>query len=380
MNTDTRVYLKKRFKDYYWKHGVTAPSEVHRREFGVGTLDDKIKFRHKSFESERELNQYLRTEAPFYISYSTAYYEFPAQPMAEKKWLGADLVFDLDKPMPLLSDERLRDVKAEAAALVGFLRADFGLPEKAISVNFSGGKGYHIHAVSDDLRCLGSEARREIVDYITGTGLDIGYFIREADGPRGFTFKRKGVQATSGARVGPRRGSVGWAGRVFAIAEELLKMPADSLQEIEGVGPVKAKKIADGRERNLKLLSEGKWDALFDQLGVNIQRQIYSKAVAVTDDDKQVTGDVSRLIRLPDTIHGGSGLLAKRVADLGKFDPLVDAVAFGGEAARVRLSEDVGVFQLAGGQWGPYAAGQVVDACDAAAMYLMLKGKGELAP
>jgi len=42
------------------------------------------------------------------------------------------------------------------------------------------------------------------------------------------------------------------------------------------------------------------------------------------DTDRMVTIDTSRLIRLPDTIHGGSGLVAKHVTDLDRFDPLTD--------------------------------------------------------
>ena len=42
MNTDTKGFLKKKFKEYYWNNKVKEPSEIHKREFGVGTLEDKI--------------------------------------------------------------------------------------------------------------------------------------------------------------------------------------------------------------------------------------------------------------------------------------------------------------------------------------------------
>ncbi len=44
------------------------------------------------------------------------------------------------------------------------------------------------------------------------------------------------------------------------------------------------------------------------------------------DVDEQVTIDVSRLIRLPGSVHGGSMLVAKKVDNLEQFDPLNDAV------------------------------------------------------
>ncbi len=377
MNTETKVYLKKRFKEYYWSHEVAAPSEVHRREFGVGTLEDKIKFRHKAFKSGKELGQFLRTEAPYYISYSAAYYEYPGQPMGEKCWLGADLIFDLDMPMPLLDHGRLEEVKGEAKALAEFLVEDFGFSPQDMRVNFSGSKGYHIHVVSEDVRTLSADARKEIVDYIAGVGLDVAYFIRETGGADGVKWGRTSPRVVSGGRVGPTAGSTGWAGRIYRVAESVIRMPPAKLMEFEGVGEKTAMKVAGNREHYLKLLADGRWDLLWAELRGGIQKSIYSEAVQVTDEDRQVTGDVSRLIRLPDTIHGGSGLLARRVADLDSFNPLTDAVAFTGGDVKARMLSDVGVFDLMGRRFGGYKASEDVALPECAGIYLMLKGLAE---
>jgi DNA primase small subunit len=378
MNTESKFFLRKKFKEYYWNHSVAAPREVHRREFGVGTLDDKIKFRHKGFKSERELAQYLRTEAPYYISYSAAYYEFPQQPMAHKGWLGADLIFDLDKPMEFLSRARLSEVRDEALSLVGFLKDDFGFADADISVNFSGSKGYHIHVLSDDVKTLNSEARREIVDYVSGSGLDVGFFVRQGGGVDGIKYERGKVKAVGGDVVGPGAGSVGWAKRVYDVAQEVIMSPPEELQKIAGVGAKTAKKMAEANQLNLRLLRSGKWDVLWGQLRGSVQMQIISKAVRVTDDDKQVTADVSRLIRLPDTIHGGSGLLAKKVGDLASFDPLIGAVAFAGEPFALDIVADVPAFDLLDGSFGPFKAGDKASLPECVGVYLLLKGKAEV--
>ena len=379
MNTDSKVFLKKRFKDYYWGREVEAPGEVHRREFGVGTLEDKIRFRHKSFKTGKELNQYLKTEAPYYISYSVAYYEFPSQPMGDKRWLGADLIFDLDKPMELLNQTRLDEVKAEAVSLVGFLTDDFGFKGGEISVNFSGSKGYHIHVFSDEVKTLNQDARREIIDYVTGTGLDMEYFVRNVDGPAGVRFERGKAKAVAGSSVGPKPGSRGWAKRIYAVTEELINMPVEELEKIEGVGKKTAEKLAARRAQNMRFLGDGKWDLLWGEFKSGIKKQIYSKAVAIKDEDRQVTMDTSRLIRLPGTIHGGSGLVAKKVKDVSTFNPLVHALAFGKEKVGIILSSDVGVFQLGGGEYGPYTAGETASLEEYAAVYLLLKDKAEIA-
>ena len=53
------------------------------------------------------------------------------------------------------------------------------------------------------------------------------------------------------------------------------------------------------------------------------------------DTDEPVTSDIKRLIRLPGSIHGGSGLIARMVDDLDDFDPLVDAVIFSEEEKKI---------------------------------------------
>ena len=57
------------------------------------------------------------------------------------------------------------------------------------------------------------------------------------------------------------------------------------------------------------------------------------------DTDESVTADTSKLIRLPDTLHGGTGLCAKRVGDFERFDPLKEALAFGNEEVKVKIDE-----------------------------------------
>lgn len=380
MNTQTKVFLKKAIKDYYFRHGVKPPSQVNRREFGVGTLDDKIKFRHKGFASGKQLAQYLKTEAPYYISYSSAYYEYPEnQPMEKKNWLGADLVFDLDKPMDALRGKELGEVKEETASIIDFLKDDFGFTSKEISVNFSGSKGYHVHVDSDDVRGLSGQARREIVDYMTGTGLDIRYFIKEEAGLGGIAYRRGKTVGESGAMVGPKAGSRGWAKRIYDVTHELVSLPPEELVKVEGIGEKTAEKVAAKRETNLRFLSEGKWDALFAQLRGNIQLLIYSKAVEIKDADKQVTLDTSRLIRLPDTIHGGSGLLAAKATDFDGFNPLTDAVAFGDTQVKATMTKDAPAFELMENKYGPFKSGDTLKLPEYAAVYLMLKDAADVA-
>jgi DNA primase small subunit len=53
--------------------------------------------------------------------------------------------------------------------------------------------------------------------------------------------------------------------------------------------------------------------------------------------DEPVTTDIKRLIRMPTSLHGGSGMRVQplEVRDLPGFDPLVDAVVFSHRDVRV---------------------------------------------
>ncbi len=381
MNTDSKVYLKKKFKQFYWKNQIKAPKEVERREFGTGTLESKIKVRHKSFKTERELRGFLTREAPYYISYSSAFYQFPEnQPMERKKWLGAEVVFDLDKEIEYLNEKAFEEVREEAMNLVDFLLKDFGLQNKRIETNFSGGKGYHIHVSSAEVKELGRDERQEIVDYITATGFDLNcFFTREA--VSGVSLKGRGgfhSRDSSTAVVrGPMEGDTGWGKRIFDVAFDLVSSDKLKLRREYGLRTKQAKILYDNRELNQRLLREGKWDALKGLTKHMREKIIERYAVSMVEDtDRMVTVDTSRLIRLPDTLHGGSSLIAKKVKNLESFNPLVDAVAFSDDEVSIRVKEKTPPFHMNENTFKLNKGKTKIP--EYVAVYLLLKDKAEI--
>ena len=345
MNITTKVYLKKKFKDYYSKHRVAAPDDIEKREFGVGTLEKKIVSRHKQFKSEYELGNCLRLDAPFYISYSVAYYEFPKNPMGTKNWLGADLVFDIDVPVDLINYKNMERAKDETQKLIEFLRDDFDFKKKDLEINFSGNKGYHIHVSTPGILKLGKDERREIVDHITGTGLDL-------------------------------RLDSSWRSRIV----ELIKhADIEELERISGVGRNTAEKIMEKKGNIIKQLEKGVLEGVEGVREKTIQGIGEGIAVRLTGDvDKMVTIDTSRLIRLPDSLHGSSGLAAMKTKNIEKFDPLNDAVAFSDKQVKVKVTKNAGGFELKDQTHGPYDKDAVLDIPEYAGIYLMLKDYAEV--
>ncbi len=164
------------------------PPQLTKREWGFiffDELPEVVMRRHKAFSGESDAFEYIRGMVPAHVYHSAAYYRFPgAATMKEKQWQGADLIFDLDADhlpqKPRSYAEMLSNVKAETLKLLDFLLEDFGFSENNISIAFSGGRGYHIHVRDPRVLSLESPERREIVDYLSGTGLSVDFLFKPA--------------------------------------------------------------------------------------------------------------------------------------------------------------------------------------------------------
>lgn len=351
-------FLRKLFSEHYSK-GKISVIKPERREFGFGGWEKKIEFRHIAVKDEAALRAKLVSEAPLYVSHSVGYYEYPdARPMVKKNWLSADLVFDLDAEAhscgKFTCDACLQKVKGEAQQLIEeFLLSDFGFSKSEIAVNFSGSRGYHVHVVSDAVASLDRDARREIADYVTGTGLAFERLFWK-DGKKFF---------------GPMPSQGGYGGK---FARAFLKR----LDNEEFALSISRKlKSADEKAKLKGAIERGNWD----NIGIaNRERKLQEKfdimrLTLAGRIDANVTADSSKLIRMPDSLHGGSGFLAKKIDDLEKFEPMKDAVAFGKGEMKVRTIEAVPALAVAGQAFGPFGANEVKELPMAAAIYLLCK-------
>ncbi|MGM0405730.1 MAG: DNA primase catalytic subunit PriS [Thermoplasmatota archaeon] len=351
----TRRFLSRVLRDHYNSVDLYMPYRFTRREFAFVYIGGKGMHRPVAFSTKREASDFLKKNTPFHAYYSTAYYSDPKVPMKNKEWLGADLVFDLDADhLPggdeLTYPEQLQEVREKTRLLIhDFLMDDFGFDEDELHLYFSGHRGYHIHIRSKKVLNMSSQARREIVDYITGVGLDTGEILpsEEIEVDSFMEFKKI---AKSPKLPGKNIG--GWGRKMRKLTIQLLdrwsKMKKDSvikeMKEKHKVGD----STADGLYR--ELYEKGKWkrvrekgilDIFPEQGKVNVNsfkgiiegvldekniREIGSQIIGTTDEP--VTGDIKRLIRLPTSIHGGSFLEVTPISinEFADFDPLEKAI------------------------------------------------------
>lgn len=399
---DAENYLREKFLKFYSRNKVEWPSSIERREFGFGSFKKKIVSRHSSFNSLQEFNSFLRQEAPLFVSYSTAYYEKPSmQPMEKKGFQGADIIYEFDADDIQTSckqkhdswqctnpecnakgvgrvekcsacgsavrldewvcPECLDEVKKQAMKLIDLIKQDFSFKE-GIKINFSGSKGFHIHIISDEVKKLSNQARIELVDYISLQGIDFNALGYSFDNGKFYCpVKELGISKKLNDFL--RNVISGYsAEKLAAITGSRVKECTEFLSQ--------KKAILDSMNKGTLYPLPGRktekfWNRLLDYA-------VESEALKI---DRQTSVDLSKIIRVPGTLHGDTGLKAALVKDLASFNALQDSVVFSAEKERVFVSF-APKFYLNGVEFGPFNEEEAL-LPEFAAVYLIAKGKAK---
>ncbi|NPA24086.1 MAG: DNA primase catalytic subunit PriS [Crenarchaeota archaeon] len=272
------------FRSYYRNpdREIEIP-DIERREIAYQPFGKEVMIRHLAFSSVDEFRRFIVKNTPSHVYYSTARYRDPGNPDMERKgWLNADIVFDIDGDhLPTegcrLSEESgavciecLDDARHETLKLVDLLENDLGLSESEYSITFSGHRGFHVHVESGPLLELGQDERRELVDYVRAVGFSIERFL----------------DMRGRLVAGPDMDGVG--SRIWRCIENVL----------------------DERMRSmvLGLRSVRKYVSRIRRFENSVASCL---AVMI---DEIVTLDIKRLIRVPNSLHGKTGLIVSRLS------------------------------------------------------------------
>ncbi|HOL42188.1 MAG TPA: DNA primase small subunit PriS [Methanospirillum sp.] len=380
MRPATRTFIKQRFTDYYSKARISAPSSVKEREFGFIFFEDRYPDdiwmrRHIGFSSGEEMQEYIKSLIPAHAYYSTAYYRAPQAPtMGDKEWLGADLIFDLDADHIMRGsyEEMLRRIKEEALKLLDILDRELGVDMRTVRLVFSGGRGYHVHVQELAFRDFEPAERRELVDYICGTGISPSIMLNDwAPGRTGWHDRFRLLLTR-------------YLQQLSMKSEKEVKAEVSSLR---GVGQVMAERFAVMIPELISLLNTNPSSILLRDQTV---KTVFSALVterespllphirdAAVQADEPVTTDVRRLIRLPGSLHAKSGfkVVPMEVKELYDFDPLIDAVVFGERDVIIESERDYS-FSLLGSQYDIRKGRLKVP--EAVGMFLCCRGMAEI--
>ena len=376
MHPATTEFLRQRFSEYYRKTVTVAPSSLEQREWGFvlfnpGATEMRMR-RHIGFGSREELSEYVKNLVPQHAYYSTAYYAKPdAGTMADKGWSGADLIFDLDADHIVRGayDQMLARVKVETEKLLAMLTGEMGMDPKMIELVFSGGRGYHVHVKDIAVRSWGSAERRELIDYVCGIGIDPAAMLS-----------------------GPLTGVPGWPARFRAALVEYLTwmgtLPEEEamahLVAMEGIGKDSAAPFLKNRQEligqierypNSMIMKNRVLSVITAQQEGEFKKRLLERAALA---DEPVTTDTKRLIRMPTSLHGGSGMRVQplELRDLHDFDPLVDAVIFG--ERKVKVDSKVALKMPMLGSTYELQKG-ITTVPEAVAVFLCCRGMAEIA-
>jgi DNA primase small subunit len=388
MEERTRAYLRGRFRDYYRRQDFSLPPGADAREWGhipwsAGPGTTMV--RHNALLDLGDFEDFLARERPQHVYFSAGRYDDPgAGSMSEKNWQGSDLIFDLDAdhlPSVTLGEdtyaEMLGECKAALERLLSFLERDFGFRD--LEIVFSGGRGYHVHVRDRGVQKLDRGARREIVDYVRGTGLRFEALL-ESEAVGGSAGRKSPARKRTFETTG------GWSARahrrLLAYVDELLAAEEESalgrLQALDGVGEKRAKAILRAARENYGQLEAGNVDVHPAVFG--LARQLADEVVEHDNApiDEPVTTDTNRLIRLPGSLHGGSGLAVRRIdrEELEGFDPLVEAIpeTFRGQEIAIDVTEP-GLVELGGDSFTIDDGNQNI--LEYVGVFLMARGRAE---
>jgi DNA primase small subunit len=362
LKEETKAFLKSAYREYYFRNSdkVEFPEDVEAREFGYIPFGGGM-IRHLSFKSRGEASAEILKQSPSSVYCSNARYEYPARPIEEKGWLGAELIFDIDAtdipttckkghdlwycekchasgklPKPSTCpkcggttvefhgtcDVCLRAAREHALRVKSFLEDDFAVSHPAINLYFSGNRGYHLHVFDSRFDLLDQLGRGEVADYVRGDSLPPNQTIASI-------LRRRPAGA-------PAEGE-GWTRRITAYVAE-------------------------------------RWPGYEGTLRKLVSEAIASQRALV---DSSVTTDVHRVFRLAGTLHGDTGLCKMRVESPESFDPQVDPVVLSSKPAKINV-DFYPRFKLGGKEFGPFRS-EAAELPTYAAVQILNRDLGEVA-
>jgi len=397
------VYLKSKIKEFYENNFINV-EHVEKREFGYGIYNRKILDRNISFKDDYDLNTFLREKTPFYLSYSVAEYQYPdAKPTSAKIIEKSDFILEYDAddiPTPCkkvhdswectkcdekgkgnidkcpkcnsrtkisewICDKCIDATKKQTKRLYDILTKELGFKENEIKIYFSGHKGFHTKIISERISNLKQNERIELMDYITEEGINFKEL--------GFIEDNKGSIIFKGKRIGKAQKYL------YFIKKILESNTTEELEKYFDLPKISLNKILKNKEEALKMLENNEfykpkkdsvdiWYNLLEKLKES--QRLYV--------DRQTTIDVHKILRCPNTLHGGAMLIAKelKINEIDAFNPFKDAIIqFDKDTLKIHLKK-VPSLLLNNNIYGPYN-NEIVELPANIALYLLAKGAAD---
>ena len=315
--------------------------------------------------------------------------------MADKDWLGADLIFDLDGDhLPGVTDKdfpaMIEVIQEQAWSLWNdFLEPDFGFNEEYLQVTFSGHRGFHLHYRDPKFFHLDSEARRELVSHIRGEGVEVSDLLERSRNPNATGWAKRvsrGIDSVVNKLDSVYNGDTHLLRTMIAGLQDM--MDREGIKGLRGKASVeKLAELMQTESRRNRVL-DGRITALNNHalLFQNLIRADSSVVLGnAGETDEVVTIDTRRQIRWPGSLHGKSGMRVTEIPlsrldpdSSNSFDCLSEGIALSrDEIVRVEMVVDDAITRF-DNRVIDASVGDIVEIHEAGATFLVLKGWARL--
>ncbi|MGC8568865.1 MAG: DNA primase small subunit domain-containing protein [Nitrososphaeria archaeon] len=318
--------VKRFFRWYYFNFSerISAPDEIEQREFGYMNFEGAM-IRHLSFKSPGEYRAFLVRSSPLAAYYSVALYHDPTAPMESKGWIKADLAFDID-----IKDASPK-IKENSFWICRSCHSYGPLP-KPERCPRCGSKNV------DEVEWVCDECMREVKEAATALMLLL---------MEDFGISRKNIKIYFSGNNGYH----------FHVLDERMRKLGQP-ERIELVDYI----LMNGYDERILQRNSPEGAVIKQRRKIPI--------------DPNVTVDVRRIFRAPESLHNESGLSKREVERLESFDPFTDAVVLPDEEVeinvyympRIKFKEQT---------YGPFKE-ERLKLPAFLAVYLHLKGLGEI--
>jgi len=194
---------------------------------------------------------------------------------------------------------------------------------------------YLVHFLKDITTDENADAVNKIIDLIRDYNLKKAYANVPYDIAEHIIQKKNENHKIGVQRIADDVGVSAERVRDVLIANDLWDFKAEAAAKLKTI-----QKIA----RNPSSLEMIEYKGLIDDsyiFDAVVQKAIEDNSIALggAHTDEPVTADTRRLIRMASSLHGGSGMkvVPLKLSELGKFEPLSDAVVFSGKEIKIEV-------------------------------------------
>ena len=307
----------------HYENNTVMIDEIERREIGFTPWGKTgVPLRNLYFPTIEHLSQDLVRRKRYGVFASISKYQDPLPRQASKRGLiSTDLVFDIDQKVEGSRYNWMCEICGVMSEIVDMMTNDLGFPEDDLVIDFSGSKGFHITVDNKQYEPLTKSDRTSLLDYLRAENVDL---INLGTSSGGWHKRYTDFLSRIAALMGDEDKANEQRLLSMGVAKKWAKKLGNLLSSPTAREDMKASRLEleAGLEKSLKTLFISKQKERFSPI------------------DTKITADLTRMFRVPGSIHPSTGLVSARLllSDLSDPDELFEKIKAAGGLDMVTIT------------------------------------------